>query len=77
MAILFFGIGLVTLILGVVTVAMSTMADMGFIYVLTGLSTVRTSLGFFAVYAIIDRLDKLVDATSERRASDRIEPKGI
>lgn len=75
MAVFFFAVGLITLVLGAVMVALSIIAGAGVVYTLAGLSTAGSSLGFFAVYAVIDRLDKLVEATSDRRTLDRRDPK--
>lgn len=75
MANLFFGIGLITLLLGVGAIVVASMANMGIFFVAAGFSTVGSSLFFFALYAIIDRLDKIVEATLDRRELVRIEPK--
>jgi uncharacterized protein HemY len=74
MAMLFFALGLITLLAGVVTMALAFISQAGLVYVLVGASTISSSLLWFAIYAVLARLDRLIEVMEDRRGGVRREP---
>jgi len=74
MALLFFALGLITLFAGFITMALAFMSQMGLVYVLIGASTISSSLLWFAIYAVLARLDRLIEVMEDRREGVRQEP---
>jgi hypothetical protein len=50
------------------------MSQMGLVYVLIGASTISSSLLWFAIYAVLARLDRLIEVMEDRREGVRQEP---